>query len=478
MTNNEQSVKFGYKFLIFPSILLLTFISAYLILEYFSRQNDVLLIQAQEIFIPNSLASTEIKHKLFLIQSSLQNSVATGDLEQLNNTDTLATEFRNLCQTMKSLDNYEPADSLLNAFDEYYINAKSTSILLMSNLITENIGSKIDIMLMQYNNLSNLIKDTEEKSRYFSELHFKKINQNNSTASRFNLIIIAAGFAISILVAFSLSRTVIKPFKVLNKALENAVSELNEKNSALEISETALRENVATKDKFFSIMAHDLRSPLGGLMQLSQMMEAEYEELSEEEAIQFVKTINKSAQSVFKLLENLLEWSRMQRGLIPYNPESLNLCKLVNESIANHINTAKAKNIAITLNINNSINVFADEKMINAVIRNFVSNAIKFTPADGNIIIFAERYNDEQITIAIKDSGIGMPAAIKDNIFNIEANTSRPGTEGESSTGLGLIICKDFIDKHSGKIWVESSENIGTTFYFNLPEKNPTETIC
>jgi len=233
-----------------------------------------------------------------------------------------------------------------------------------------------------------------------------------------------------------------------------------------------LQESVQTKDKFFSIIAHDLRSPLGGLMKLTEFVVEDFDSLEKEEIREMLGAIQGSSEKVFDLLENLLEWSRMQRGVIPFDPENIKLKdiaddikKLLKDSFAN-------KHIELQLS-NLDLDVFADSKMLKGILRNLLSNAIKFTPNNGKVQLIANEL-DKFIEVSVIDSGIGMRQDMIDNLFKIEVNTSREGTNGESSSGLGLIICKEFVEKMGGKIKVESQENIGSKFSFMLPKAEIT----
>ena len=230
-----------------------------------------------------------------------------------------------------------------------------------------------------------------------------------------------------------------------------------------------LRNLNAEKDKFFSIIAHDLRSPFNGFLGLTQIMVAELPFLTQDELQQMAISMKNSATNLFRLLENLLEWSRMKQGLIPYNPQILKLFSHVNESISFYAESAKNKGITIVCNIPENLIVFADRHILQSVVRNLVSNGIKFTNNGGIITLSAYANRENDIEIAIRDTGIGMNKAMIDNLFRLDINTSRKGTENEPSTGLGLIICKDFIEKNGGKLWIESEEGKGSTFRFTLP---------
>ncbi|MDR6843689.1 tetratricopeptide repeat-containing sensor histidine kinase [Flavobacterium granuli] len=224
------------------------------------------------------------------------------------------------------------------------------------------------------------------------------------------------------------------------------------------------------KDKFFSIIAHDLRGPFNGFLGLTELLAQDIDNMDKEE-IQFAAVnMRSSAVNLHRLLENLLEWSRMEQGLIPFNPQKSKFLSLVNESINALQDEANKKRIKIQRSIPEDLTIYADHHILQSVIRNLLSNAIKFTPKDGSVKI--EAHEDSKNTIvSISDTGIGMDAKIQNNLFKLDIKTNRNGTENEPSTGLGLILCKEFVEKHNGKIWVESEVNKGTTFYFSFPHE-------
>jgi signal transduction histidine kinase len=260
------------------------------------------------------------------------------------------------------------------------------------------------------------------------------------------------------------------------------LSIINTKNNAIQIADKLtfeLKENEVkllrinvTKNKFFSIIAHDLRSPFNSFLGLTQIMAEELPSLSMEEVQKFADSMRKSAANLYRLLENLLEWSQLQQGLIPHNPEFVCLLPLINESVEMILESAKNKQIEIVIDVSLDIEVYAENNSLQTIIRNLVSNAVKFTPKGGKIQIFAKSNPDNSVEISVIDSGIGMKPPMKDNLFKLDVSTSRKGTEGELSTGLGLLLCKEFVEKHGGKLWVESEEGKGSTFRFTLPSIN------
>ncbi len=232
-----------------------------------------------------------------------------------------------------------------------------------------------------------------------------------------------------------------------------------------------LKDLNATKDKFFSIIAHDLRNPISNFKQMTDILAVEYQYLDDQEKIDFIDALNKSSKQIYNLLENLLTWSRSQRGVIEFHPLKNDLYYIVDNSI--ELLTASASNKEIKLINNIKPETFAafDSNMITTVVRNLISNAIKFTNTGGTIEVFSN--NDEKnLSISIKDSGVGISKETISNLFKIDSSKSTSGTNDEKGSGLGLILCKEFIDRHSGKIWVESELGVGTTFTFSIPENS------
>jgi ligand-binding sensor domain-containing protein/signal transduction histidine kinase len=227
----------------------------------------------------------------------------------------------------------------------------------------------------------------------------------------------------------------------------------------------------ASKDKMFSIIAHDLRSPLGNFKTMLDMMINQHSEYDQIEQQEMLKLLFQNAKSTYELLENLLDWSSSQRGVITYEPKDLNV-KLILEEILGFTNPmAINKQIMIFSNIDESLQVYADENMVGTVFRNLIGNAIKFTRIGGEIYINAKR-QPNIIEFSIKDNGIGIKSKIREKLFDHLENTIRLGTNEEKGSGLGLLLCKEFIEKNGGKIWVESQEGYGSIFYFTLRTHN------
>jgi PAS domain S-box-containing protein len=250
------------------------------------------------------------------------------------------------------------------------------------------------------------------------------------------------------------------------------ITERKHAEAILEKTNKELIKLNAEKDKFFSIIAHDLKSPFIGLLSLTELMADSTEEFSAAEFVEHSKSLNEAARNLYKLLGNLLEWAQVQKGSINFTPKVSDLSKMVSQSIDTIYQRALQKRITIINETGNPQKVFADERMIETVLRNLLSNAVKFTRMDGKVIVKSGQPDNDTIEISVADNGVGIPEKDVGRLFKIEEKVSTQGTDGESSTGLGLLLCKEFIEKHGGKIWVESKKNEGSTFYFSLPKAN------
>ncbi len=249
--------------------------------------------------------------------------------------------------------------------------------------------------------------------------------------------------------------------------LEEKAHELVEITTQLELSEEKLKNAVAEKDKFFSIIAHDLKSPFTALLGFSEILVEEADELSKEEVKEFSTHLRNAIVGLYKLLENLLTWSRLQRGKISKELADLDLKDLINEIFSVFQENARQKKIELETNLESPLIIQADKMMIETIIRNLVANALKFTPEGGKISVIVEEDADF-VKISVKDTGVGMPESIKNKLFKIDEHVTTRGTNDEKGTGLGLILSKEFVEKHGGKIWVESEEGKGSTFIFTI----------
>lgn len=244
----------------------------------------------------------------------------------------------------------------------------------------------------------------------------------------------------------------------------------NNKNQSLIVERNKqLAQLNATKDKFLSIVAHDLKSPFASILGFSELLVKNLHKYDQEKVMKFVQAILNSSNSAYRLVDNLLEWARSQSGKIEYNPENLNLKNLLSEVVLISENAARAKQISLNLQMEDeTLKIHADRNMVNAILRNLISNAIKFTNRNGAVSIKAKVVNRE-VEISVSDNGVGIGDDMIGKLFKINEKVSSPGTEHEIGTGLGLLLCKEFVDRHHGRIWVESEVNSGSIFNFTLP---------
>jgi PAS domain S-box-containing protein len=232
-----------------------------------------------------------------------------------------------------------------------------------------------------------------------------------------------------------------------------------------------LKKALAERDKFFSIIAHDLRSPLMGFLVFIRMLTERIEKLSLEEIQRLAGDMKQSAENLYNLLENLLEWSIIQRGAADYLPFSCCLADMVKENIELMQAFAMHKNVKFICSVPDDLRVFADRSMLKMILRNIFSNAVKFSINNGKVIV-SSRVENSMVRVSVEDQGMGMDRKTLATLFALDQMSSQRGTAGEKGTGLGLLLCKEYVNKHGGEIWAESVRHKGTVFYFTLPLEN------
>ena len=255
----------------------------------------------------------------------------------------------------------------------------------------------------------------------------------------------------------------------LNQKLIEEIEERKATELSLYISQNELIAANASKDKFFSIIAHDLKNPFNGIIGLSTLLVDDFDSFPVEEQKEFILDIKTTAENTFRLLQNLLEWSQTQIGKIHFEPTQFMLGAITTEIVDLVKTSAANKNINLESDIPPEIRVYADKNMINTVIRNLLLNAVKFTRNGGRISLSARKINNV-VEIAVADNGVGISPEQFKKLFCIDCNVVSYGTEGEQGTGLGLILCKEFVEKNSGMIRVESEVGVGSTFTISIPE--------
>ncbi|MBN2697550.1 MAG: hypothetical protein JXR52_01885 [Bacteroidales bacterium] len=254
-----------------------------------------------------------------------------------------------------------------------------------------------------------------------------------------------------------------------NRLLRLQNEQITIANQKLTESEQNLKELNATKDKFFSIISHDLKNPFSSLLSISELMVQNFDDADREDHRDGFRKLNESLKYLYSLLENLLTWSRTQRGKIKYDPVRFNLTNLINENINLHRLQSERKGLMLVTTQEKEVYAYGDRDMINSVVRNLMNNAVKFTDTNGRIEIDV-RPNDKHIMVQVKDSGIGISGENIRRLFRIDEKFKTQGTHGEKGTGLGLILCREFIERNGGTISVESTPGQGSIFSFTIPK--------
>ncbi|MEP2771678.1 MAG: ATP-binding protein [Fulvivirga sp.] len=246
--------------------------------------------------------------------------------------------------------------------------------------------------------------------------------------------------------------------------------QLEKKQLKIKSQNKKLKQLNLTKDKFFSIIGHDLKNPISSLISFSNLLTNHIDRMSKEEIRTMSIDFDKTLKNSYNLLDNLLEWSRSQTDQIEYNPVNFDIKELIAENKELMTAQAISKNINIDKGEVKSTIVYADKNCINTVIRNLISNALKFTPEGGKVTVSVTNTNEE-VTVSVADNGVGMSKEVVNKLFTIDNKHATEGTAKEKGTGLGLVLCKEFVEINKGKIWLESELNKGSVFYFSLPAK-------
>lgn len=257
---------------------------------------------------------------------------------------------------------------------------------------------------------------------------------------------------------------------ILSMVSSRAASELERSEVEIQLKgrQEELEKQISLKDKFFSIIAHDLRSPFHAFLNLTEILAYEKDDMTVAEFNKLSSELHGSAKNLFNLLNNLLDWAGLQQGIITFQPERIAFADLIKEDVELMKGRAFQKQITLTTDLTKDIIVVADKNMINSTILNLLSNAIKFSNKGGKVEIKSEMVGPDIVKVIVRDDGIGIPQKMLPNLFKINEKVGRKGTDGERSSGLGLLLCKEFVEKHGGNLWVESHAGEGSTFFFTL----------
>lgn len=356
--------------------------------------------------------------------------------------------------------------NLYKKFNKYemalvtYQNYKNMSDSLINLEMTDRLVEFQTVYEMEKRNQENeALKTANRLQREKAELE----RQSFILTSLFSLLVIVV-----LMVLFYFRKRATNVLVLSNITIEGQNARLLELNENLRKSESTLRHSNTTKDKFISIIAHDLKNPMHSIGFSADLMINYYHNLDDDKKLVHLKGIYKTSNHAYDLLENLLHWARAQSKAISYEPNNINISEVIKDVVDLSFNSADNKNVSILNNVTKSYDVYVDRNMIETVIRNLLSNSIKFSNENGKIEISLFVIKEYAI-IEVNDNGIGIPENIIDKLFKIEEQISTPGTMKESGTGLGLLLCKEFVTINRGDIWVESIFGEGSTFKFTIP---------
>lgn len=272
---------------------------------------------------------------------------------------------------------------------------------------------------------------------------------------------------IALLITLSLLLVLLVFFFIRYNSSAKIAKVLKEKNTVIEDQKTKLEQMINTKDRFFSIIAHDLKNPFNSLLGYADLAYNDFDEISDTEKKSHLNVIRQSGQQIYALLDNLLNWSRAQSGRIDFNPEPVNLTENIENAIELVRSSADNKLISLFTDFSKDVIVKADKNMLSTILRNLLTNAIKFTPDKGMITV-STHINSKKVTVSITDTGVGMNEDELSRLFKLDGNLKNEGTNNETGTGLGLILCQEFMNLHKSKIIAESTPGKGSTFSFSL----------
>ncbi len=354
--------------------------------------------------------------------------------KKYNIKDDLPEYYRKIADILYQLANYKEAYFYSQEF-----------IKLSAELYSDNFNRKLADMAMK------MKSETQEKE--IAQLRYTQLTQDIELKDNEHILNIYLILTILIVIILLVILFRFRQTRAFNKKLKESEIKLSNLN--------------ATKDKFFSIIAHDLRGPLSSAMNTAELLSENFDDFSSEEQKESLDDLKNSVSNIYKLTENLLTWSRAQRNHIDYYEVNAPIKILVDQNISLLSHLANNKRISI-VDKTQDVDIKVDVNLFNTILRNLLNNSIKFTPADGCILIDSLKVNEEMLEVSVQDNGIGMSEDIKNKLFRIDSKLSSDGTAGEKGTGLGLIICKEFAEKLGGSIRVESQLGVGTKFYFSV----------
>ena len=432
--------------------------------DYYTKRNE--LIKANQYLLKSlglyqsihdlpGMATVKINLAILLLRKNkteeslpfLKNSLEIS--LQLGIKELISEVYKNYSQYYKQKGDYK------NALDQY-----KTYTLYMDSIYAENTMNQINEKRVAFES-ENQHKRIQilKKGQESNQLRIQK----QKSIGIFLIVLVGIVFSVILL-----SNIIIQVKSETSRLIKEKNIELFYSNKALDESRNELTRINQAKNRFLSIIAHDLISPFSAFITLSKILAENIDSLNKKEIKNYSELIFNSASNIFNLVENLLQWSRAQSGKLNYAPEFLTLSNIFNNVIQIYTPVADKKNIRIISNLNQKLKVFADPDVLSTILRNLLSNAIKFTPEKGLITLTA-KVSGGMIEVYVSDTGVGMNPEDINKLFLLENNFSKSGTNGEQGNGLGLILCKEFVEIIGGTIGVQSSKNAGSTFWFNIP---------
>ena len=383
-------------------------------------------------------------------------AIAHDSVQKLNNPELHKRAHFAMYEYYNKVKDYEKALNNYLSYNEIDDNQQKSQTTQKILSINQN---------LELEKKNNKIKNIEDEVKLLQQN--KDIQDLRIRQQKYLLVfLLIAMFLAVVAVALYYSRYKIK--KKHNKMLEQQYSIIEEANERLKKNETELVKLNATKDRYFMVIAHDIKNPLSSLLNLSQLIIEKFETLKSEEIQDFNKMIHESATNLYNLLENLLSWARSNTNRIRFYPLPMKLLPVVHNIVLLNKLSASNKKIELKNEVPEDIEVYADLQMLTLIMRNLVSNALKFTPEGGSVTITAiDKYST--IEISVIDTGLGISTNDAEKLFKVETHFTTPGTGNESGTGLGLILVKEFVEKNKGKLSFSSEPGKGSTFTFTLP---------
>ena len=399
--------------------------------------------------------STEIKNNFLIAYGYLglaDIAMAQGNLSEAY---TLSKKAYNLAKDIGSIEQMKDISEVLSksasalgnykeAYEYHVLHKEMNDSLFNENNIEEIVELEYEYKFEKEQREAELLQQKKDAVRTEREQKQKIV-----------LYAVAASLILMSLLVIIVTRSLVQKRKT---------------NEILELQKEQLIELNNTKDKFFSIISHDLKNPFNAILGFSGLLLTGHKTLDDDEREEMIRYVSTSAESAFKLLDNLLTWAQSQSGNIEFFPEDIDLSRIVAETVENVQGQATEKGIHVISEVSESMEMFGDKNMLLMVLRNLVSNALKFTHNGGEVRINAKR-REGDVLVSVSDTGVGISEATLSNLFKVSQNASTVGTNNEKGTGLGLILCKEFIEQHGGSIWAESEVEKGSTFYFTIPTK-------